>query len=189
MVFNLQKMGYLSTLIAARVPRQKIKRVADFLNAFGLVTHNYLRRHYFNLWFILYYKRKKEKERMLQHIKKLGSQEILDLPALKKIKLDTSGLGPLLDYKHNALVCWQTNGINVSKIRQRLARMPTVSHCYLRKPHKHFPYNLYTMIHAKKSSDLEKAIKKCRNIFGTDNFCVLPTLKDLSGEYVREYAE
>lgn len=91
-VWNWQKLGYCSTLIGIKVPREKLKSVINFLNGFGLITHNYLRRHKINLWFTLVYKKDSEEKRVINGLKKLNISEILNLPVVQKIKLDTQGL-------------------------------------------------------------------------------------------------
>jgi DNA-binding Lrp family transcriptional regulator len=91
-IFNWQKLGYRSSLMAIKAPIKKLKKIAEFINDFGSVTHNYLRRNKFNLWFFFIYKKEQEKQNLLEGLNKLGVREILDLPSLKKIKLDTLGL-------------------------------------------------------------------------------------------------
>lgn len=46
-------LGYESALCAARVPESDLDRVAEVVNAHPTVTHNYERRHAYNLWFTI----------------------------------------------------------------------------------------------------------------------------------------
>ena len=46
-------LGYETALCAAAVPEQELPRVTDAVNAHPTVTHNYLRRHAYNLWFTI----------------------------------------------------------------------------------------------------------------------------------------
>jgi len=91
-VFDWRKLGYSGSLIALKVPPKKIKGIARFINGFSVVTHNYLRNYKFNLWFQIIYKKEKDKEKILDGLKSRGITEILELPSIKNIKLDTSGL-------------------------------------------------------------------------------------------------
>lgn len=43
-----------SMLAAMAVPEERIDEVADIVNSYVEVNHNYEREHYFNLWFVLH---------------------------------------------------------------------------------------------------------------------------------------
>ncbi|MBW1992440.1 MAG: AsnC family transcriptional regulator, partial [Deltaproteobacteria bacterium] len=51
--FTSRKLGYTSTLCAAEVPAEELERFAEVVNRYPGVTHNYLRRHRYNVWFTL----------------------------------------------------------------------------------------------------------------------------------------
>src|SRR5208337_4786265 len=42
-VFDSKKMGYASTLCAAKVPKEKMKKFVAVVNSYAGVTHNYRR--------------------------------------------------------------------------------------------------------------------------------------------------
>ncbi len=52
-VFDSKRLGYLSTLVAARVPAERLETVAGRAGAEPGVTHNYAREGPYNLWFTL----------------------------------------------------------------------------------------------------------------------------------------
>lgn len=52
-VINHRALGFSSTLVTARVPADQLPHVAAAVNALPGVSHNYLRRHRFNMWFTL----------------------------------------------------------------------------------------------------------------------------------------
>ena len=52
-VFESARLGYHSTLVAMHVEEQHVEQAATFINHQAGVSHNYLRNHYFNLWFTL----------------------------------------------------------------------------------------------------------------------------------------
>jgi DNA-binding Lrp family transcriptional regulator len=82
------KLGYVSTLCAARVPQDKIEHFADVVNRFPGVTHNYLRENSFNVWFTFIAPSMAEIEQNLKDIEQeTGIKEILNLPATRVFKI------------------------------------------------------------------------------------------------------
>ena len=88
-MFDLRRLGFNTTLIALEVAQNKIEKVGAFLNRLDSVTHNYLRDGQFNIWFTLIYRRNIDKANLKKALKALFNiARILDLPVVKKIKLD-----------------------------------------------------------------------------------------------------
>jgi radical SAM protein with 4Fe4S-binding SPASM domain len=50
-VFSAGRLGYVSTLVAARVAPARVDEVAARISRLDGVTHNYAREHEYNLWF------------------------------------------------------------------------------------------------------------------------------------------
>lgn len=90
-VFDTKKMGFASTLCAARVPEEKIKEFVDTVNFYSGVTHNYRRSHDYNIWFTFIASSEDEIEQSLGEIsKKTGIDDILNMPVRRKFKIDAS---------------------------------------------------------------------------------------------------
>ena len=86
--FVPEKLGYVSTLCAARVPEDKIKNFIAAVNRYPGVTHNYLRENDFNVWFTFIAQSTDEIESNLAKIsKKTGVDRILNLPATQTFKI------------------------------------------------------------------------------------------------------
>ena len=86
--FVPDKLGYVSTLCAARVPKEKIEHFAEVVNRYPGVTHNYRRDNSFNIWFTFIAPSMEEIEQNLKEIsKKAGIAEILNLPATRVFKI------------------------------------------------------------------------------------------------------
>ncbi len=82
------KLGYVSTLCAAKVPEDKIERFAEVVNRFPGVTHNYRRENSFNVWFTFIAPSMEEIEQNLKEIEhETGIKEILNLPATRVFKI------------------------------------------------------------------------------------------------------
>lgn len=89
--FTSRKLGYTSTLVAARVKPESLDRFVDVVNRYPGVTHNYLRRHRYNVWFTLIAESEARLNRILEEISQAAEvEEILSLPAQEvfKIKVD-----------------------------------------------------------------------------------------------------
>ena len=88
-IFDLQKLGYKSTLCAMKIPSERLDEVADIVNSYSGVTHNYGREHEFNLWFTLIAENEKELIETIEEIKaKTGEHTILNLPAINLFKIN-----------------------------------------------------------------------------------------------------
>ena len=88
---NSRKLGYTSTLCAAKVPSRLMARFVEVVNSYMGVTHNYRRDHDYNIWFTLIAPSEEKIERILREIVELtGVGEVMSLPAerLFKIQVD-----------------------------------------------------------------------------------------------------
>jgi DNA-binding Lrp family transcriptional regulator len=86
--FVPNKLGYVSTLCAAKVPEDKIELFAEIVNRYPGVTHNYLRENTFNVWFTFIAPSMEEIEQNIEEIaRESGISEILNLPATKVFKI------------------------------------------------------------------------------------------------------
>jgi DNA-binding Lrp family transcriptional regulator len=89
--FTSRKLGYTSTLCAVRVEPDSLDHFVTMVNRYPGVTHNYLRRHRYNVWFTLIAESEERLQQILTEISRVsGVAEILSLPAQEifKIKVD-----------------------------------------------------------------------------------------------------
>jgi DNA-binding Lrp family transcriptional regulator len=83
-----RKVGFVSTLCAARVPVEKIDAFTRVVNSYPGVTHNYQRDHDFNVWFTFIAPSRDEIRRnLLQIEQETGVAPILNLPATHVFKI------------------------------------------------------------------------------------------------------
>jgi DNA-binding Lrp family transcriptional regulator len=86
--FVPEKLGFISTLCAARVPEDKIQGFAKAVNRYPGVTHNYQRDNKYNVWFTFIAPSMKEIEENLENIsRQTGIKKIINLPATKVFKI------------------------------------------------------------------------------------------------------
>ncbi len=89
--FTPGKVGYSSTLCAARVPSDMIEMFTDVVNSYRGVTHNYLREHDYNVWFTFIEESVDRIERNLREISdRTGIEDILNLPATDLFKISAN---------------------------------------------------------------------------------------------------
>ena len=86
--FVPEKLGYVSTLCAARVPASKIESFTKVVNQYEGVTHNYQRDDHFNIWFTFIAPSMRVIERHLRAIaRESGIRDIINLPATRVYKI------------------------------------------------------------------------------------------------------
>jgi len=97
-IFDTKRLGYRSSLVAFKVPEDRIEEAAAVINAHPGVSHNYLRNHDFNVWFTLAVPPESRLglQGTVDRLKSLsGAEEAIVLPTLKmfkiSVKLDTTG--------------------------------------------------------------------------------------------------
>lgn len=82
------RVGFVSTLCAARVPEDKIEHFSCIVNRYPGVTHNYQRDNRFNIWFTFIARSMAEIERNLDRIREqTGVETIMNLPATRVFKI------------------------------------------------------------------------------------------------------
>lgn len=87
--FEPSKIGFLSTLCAARCPKEKENQLSSALNELPEVTHNYRRASEYNFWFTVIAPTEDDIERIIGHLKKkTGVEDIISMKATKRFKID-----------------------------------------------------------------------------------------------------
>ena len=86
--FKPEKLGFVSTLCAAKVPEDKISQFAQVVNRYPGVTHNYRRENTYNIWFTFIAPSMDEINANLEQIAAdTGVSDILNLPATHVFKI------------------------------------------------------------------------------------------------------
>ncbi|MCE5249843.1 Lrp/AsnC family transcriptional regulator [bacterium] len=80
-------------------------------------------------------------------------------------------------YSANGLAAW--SGIDVDALGHTFAALPRVSHCYRRLTHGDWPYELYTMVHARSDSELDDLVRGMVSLAPDAGMVVLKTLREL----------
>jgi len=89
--FDSGKLGFRSTLAAVSVKPEDVDRAAEIIGQFPEVTHSYLRKDDFNIWFTIIAIDEKRIAAILAQIREslsLDSSKVLNLPVKRLFKLD-----------------------------------------------------------------------------------------------------
>ncbi len=254
-IFHPPALGYQTTLVAAAVPEDLVERAAQVINAYPGVSHNYLREHFFNLWFTIAVPPGEDLEEKVACLLKEAQAErylllpikrvfrislVLDLTendeetvpgprgeAIRKPELNEKtislvritqedlprepqpfevwgrGLGlsgaeilnwlrqGLKDgfirrfaglvrhtragFRGNVMVAWRVPPERITEIGQVLAGEKKITHCYERQSYPDWPYNLYTMIHAREEKEALDYVKGLSSRYQISDYLPLVT--------------
>lgn len=83
-MYNAEMLGGGLTLAAMQVPREVLDRVAEQVNAFPEVAHNYERDHAFNLWFVLATETPDRIQAVLAEIEKRTGYPVYNMPKIEE---------------------------------------------------------------------------------------------------------
>ena len=86
-VFEHSRAG-ASTLVALAVPDARLESVAERINSYPEVNHNYLREHRYNLWFVVTGPDRAHVEALLAQIEADTGLTPLDLPMQAAYRID-----------------------------------------------------------------------------------------------------
>ncbi|KYZ76763.1 transcriptional regulator [Anaerosporomusa subterranea] len=89
--FDSTQLGYIGTLVAVKVRPECLEKVAQSINSYPGVTHNYEREGEYNLWFTLLTPNLTSQQQALATVRELdGVEKLLSMPATKKYKVNVS---------------------------------------------------------------------------------------------------
>jgi len=82
-------------------------------------------------------------------------------------------------FSANAMAAWQVDEDRVAEVGKMMASFSQVSHCYRRNPSTVWPYNLYTMIHAKDETSCREMVREMAEATDTEVYAVLFSRREL----------
>jgi DNA-binding Lrp family transcriptional regulator len=86
-VFAPNRIG-ASTLAAMAVPPERLEGVAELVNTYAEVNHNYEREHHYNLWFVVTAGDEQRLTEVLGQIEAATGLRVLSLPLLEEFHID-----------------------------------------------------------------------------------------------------
>jgi len=86
-VFRANSIG-ASTLAAMTIPEAEIDSVAEIINSYDEVNHNYLREHKYNMWFVVTASDDATLNNVLDDIEHRSGYGVMYLPMLQDFHID-----------------------------------------------------------------------------------------------------
>lgn len=83
-MYHAERMGGAFTLAAMAVPAERFEAVAEIVNCFPEVAHNYARDHALNLWFVLATEDKARIAEVISEIEARTGLAVLDMPKIEE---------------------------------------------------------------------------------------------------------
>jgi len=87
-LINSRALGMTSTLVAAHILEENLQEVTKTVNNLENVSHNYLREHYYNLWFTLQAESPEQIEVTVSNLSVRFGVDFHSLPVKRVFKLD-----------------------------------------------------------------------------------------------------
>jgi DNA-binding Lrp family transcriptional regulator len=87
-IFDTRSLGYTSSLVAMRVPPERLDKAAAIVNEHPGVSHNYKRNHPFNLWFTVAVPPRSDLQWTVDRLHQMaGAESTRILPTLRLFKI------------------------------------------------------------------------------------------------------
>ncbi len=83
-MYRAERMGGDVTLAAMRVPEERFDAVAEIVNSFDEVAHNYARDHELNMWFVIAADRRARIDQVIAGIEAATGLDVLDMPKIEE---------------------------------------------------------------------------------------------------------
>ncbi len=92
-------------------------------------------------------------------------------------------------FKANAMVAWNVDEEQINDIGRELASLKQISHCYRRNPCDGWPYNLYTMIHAKDEKTCREIVSKISKNNSIKHYTILFSRREFKKTSMRYFQD
>ena len=89
----------------------------------------------------------------------------------------------------NGMIVWKVPVNKIDEVGYKLASFPQVSHCYRRPVYSDWPFNLFSMIHARTIDGAKKIATELSQFVGMDEYRILFSTKEFKKERVKYFVD
>jgi DNA-binding Lrp family transcriptional regulator len=89
----------------------------------------------------------------------------------------------------NGMIVWKVPEDRIDEAGMKLAEFPQVSHCYRRPVYQDWPYNLFSMVHARTDEACKRMAVEMSKHIGITDYRVLFSLREFKKERVKYFEE
>ena len=125
---------------------------------------------------------------------RIGCEEKEFLKIVKRYKRDglLKKIGVSLDYRRlgiraNAMAVWIVPGEKIKEAAKAMCGFAEVTHCYQRPTLRHWPYNLFTMIHAKTKRGCKELARKISQATAIPRYQLIYSTKELKKKRMKYF--
>ncbi|MCF7971072.1 MAG: Lrp/AsnC family transcriptional regulator [Methylococcaceae bacterium] len=83
-MFHAEHMGGALTLAAVKAPEDSYETIAEIINAFPEVAHNYAREHALNMWFVLATETPEQIQQVISQIEAQTELTVYNMPKIQE---------------------------------------------------------------------------------------------------------
>lgn len=83
-LYNAEQMGGALTLAAVKAPTERFDQIAEIINSFPEVAHNYARSHELNMWFVIATQTPGQIRKTIDAIERLTGLTVYNMPKNKE---------------------------------------------------------------------------------------------------------
>jgi DNA-binding Lrp family transcriptional regulator len=92
-------------------------------------------------------------------------------------------------FSANAMGAWRVEEDRIEVVGEIMAGFKEVSHCYRRNPTNEWPYNLYTMIHAKDEVSCRETARRMSEKSGVTTYALLFSRRELKKTSMQYFSD
>jgi DNA-binding Lrp family transcriptional regulator len=89
----------------------------------------------------------------------------------------------------NGMIVWKVQYEKIDEVGYKLASFPQVSHCYRRPVYPDWPFNLFSMIHARTVEAAKKIAIELSNFVGINEYRILFSSREFKKERVKYFLD
>ncbi|MFC1528366.1 hypothetical protein ACFL5B_00500 [Candidatus Latescibacterota bacterium] len=90
-------------------------------------------------------------------------------------------------YTANSMIAWKSD--DCDRLGHTFATLPYVSHCYLRQSYDDWPFELYTMTHARSNHELDEFLQEMKSQAPDADMIVLNTIRELKKKAMKYFVK